>query len=306
MNVLLVGGESAGLQTLKAITATPHTLVGVLPSQSKNGFAGATVEGLARKLGVPTWSATCVRDPQFASVVAAAQVDVLLNVHSLYLIDAAVLQAPRLGCFNLHPGPLPECAGLNAPSWAIQRGEQMHGVTVHWMAPGIDTGPLAYSERFPIDDADTGLSVALRCIRLGVRLVETLLHTAATDAAAIPRIPQDLCKRRYFGAGPPDNGRLTWSASARQVRDFVRAADYRPFPSPWGHPQTRANGGELAVVAASCTGRSTKEAPGTIGVRSERGVEVACSDEWLLVRDVQEAGRYQPAAAVLRSGERLS
>jgi methionyl-tRNA formyltransferase len=303
---MLVGGESAGLQTLKAIAATSHTLVGVLPSPSRNGFAGASVEGLARKLGVPIWSATCVRDPAFATVVADAQVDVLLNVHSLYLIDAAVLQTPRLGCFNLHPGPLPEFAGLNAPSWAIQRGERMHGVTVHWMAAGIDTGPLAYFERFPIDDADTGLSVALKCIRLGVRLVETLLVIAATDAAAIPRIPQDLDKRRYFGAGPPDKGRLTWSASARHVRDFVRAADYRPFPSPWGHPRTTTDGRELAVVAASCTGRATDVPPGTIGLRSEQGVEVACGDEWLLVREVQDEGRYQPAAAALESIERLS
>ena len=60
-----------------------------------------------------------------------------------------VLEAPRIGSFNLHPGPLPEYAGLNAPSWAIYHGEQEHRVTLHWLDAGIDTGPIAYgAERF--------------------------------------------------------------------------------------------------------------------------------------------------------------
>ena len=68
-------------------------------------------------------------------------VDLLLNVHSLYLIARrTVVAAPRIGSFNLHPGPLPEYAGLNTPSWAIYNGEREHGVTVHWMEPGVDTG----------------------------------------------------------------------------------------------------------------------------------------------------------------------
>jgi methionyl-tRNA formyltransferase len=305
VRLLLVGGESAGLQALKAIAATSHTLVGVLPSMPKSGFAGASVADLARKLGAPTWPAESVRDPAFAAVVAEAQVDLLLNVHSLYLINRAVLAAPRLGCFNLHPGPLPECAGLNAPSWAIQRGERAHGVTLHWMAAGIDTGPVAYCERFPIEDTDTGLSVALKCTRLGARLVETLLHAAASDPASIPRIPQDLGARRYFSAGPPDDGRIAWSAPARAISNFVRAADYRPFQAPWPHPRTRAGGREFGLASVRPTGRPSNAPPGWIGAVSDAGVEVACGDEWLLVREVQEQSRYQPAAASFASLTRL-
>jgi len=61
-------------------------------------------------------------------------------------VPEAVLGVPARGAWNLHPGPLPRYAGLNAPSWAIYRGEQRHGVTVHRMDRGIDTGDIAYQE----------------------------------------------------------------------------------------------------------------------------------------------------------------
>ena len=225
----------------------------------------------------------------------------LLNVHSLYIIDRAVLEAPRLGCFNLHPGPLPECAGLNAPSWAIQQGARTHGVSLHWMVPTIDMGPIAYAERFPIDDTDSGLSLSLKCIRAGMPLVEKLLHTAACGFEAIPRVPQNPADRRYFSAGPPDEGRLSWARPARQVFDLVRAADYRPFKSPWRHPRTVAHGREFGIVSARCTGRPASARPGSIGDATDDGVEVACGDEWLLVREVEDEGRYQRAALAFES-----
>ena len=174
MNLILVGGESAGLQALKAILRTSHQLVAVLAAPSQSGFAGASVTGLANKLGVPVWPAARVRDPELGAVIRDASVDLILNVHSLYLVHPEVLHAPRIGCFNLHPGSLPGYAGLNSPSWAIYNGERSHGVTLHWMMKGIDVGPIAFQERFPIEDADTGLSLALKCVRAGIPLIEEL------------------------------------------------------------------------------------------------------------------------------------
>ena len=306
MNVMLVGGEAAGLHTLNAVVRANHTLVAVLVAPSQNDFSGASLLASAQKQGVPTWAAARVRDPEFAGVVRASAVDLLLNVHSLYLVNPAVLEAPRLGCFNLHPGPLPECAGLNAPSWAIHHGERTHGVTLHWMSAAVDTGPIAYCDRFPIDASDTGLTLALKCVRAGLPLVEKLLQVAATDATAIPRITQNFAERRYFAAGPPSEGRLNWTGTARQIFDFVRACDYRPFQSPWNHPRTRGGDREFGIVASQLTGRRTSERPGTVGYASAAGVEVACGDEWLLVRDVEEAGRYERASVALFSIHSLS
>jgi methionyl-tRNA formyltransferase len=234
-------------------------------------------------------------------------VDLLLNVHSLYLIAGEVVAAPRIGSFNLHPGPLPEYAGLNTPSWAIYNGEPRHGVTVHWMEPGVDTGAIAYEASFELTDSDTGLSVSARCVREGVPLIERLLETAAEDPAAIPKDEQDLSRRHYYKrAEVPDAGRVVWSRPAQRIVDFVRASDYFPFASPWGSPATSLEGEELAVLKASRTGEPTQAPPGTVGEARERGIPVAAADEWVLVERVLQGGRAQPAAEVLRPGLTLT
>jgi methionyl-tRNA formyltransferase len=247
-----------------------------------------------------------VRDPALADWIRDHEVDLLLNVHSLYVIRPEVVAAPRIGSFNLHPGPLPELAGLNAPSWAIYLGERSHGVTVHWMAPGIDTGAIAFEERFDLGDDDTGLSVSVACVRRGVPLVLRLLAAAAEGgAAAIPAIEQDLSRRRYFGREVPQEGRLDWAQPARRVVDFVRACDFLPFPSPWGHPRTTLGGRELAVVKASATGEPADDVPGTVGEARAAAVLVAAGDEWVLVRRVHADGALVDPASVLRPGDRL-
>ena len=101
--------------------------------------------------------------------------DLLLNVHALSVLPAELVAAPRIGSFNLHPGPLPGYAGLNAPSWAIYHGEKTHAVTVHWMDGGIDTGPIAYQSELEITDEDRGFTLSAKCVRAGLPMLQDLL-----------------------------------------------------------------------------------------------------------------------------------
>lgn len=292
--------ESAGIQVLRTLAGSPHELVAVMTAPPTRG-GGASVGGVAEQLGATIEPSERVREPVTADWIREQEVDLLLNVHSLYLIAGEVVGAPRIGSFNLHPGPLPEYAGLNTPSWAIYNGEQQHGVTVHWMEPGVDTGDIAFESRFDLTESDTGLSVSARCVREGVPLIERLLETAAADPAAIPRAKQDLSRRRYYRrADIPDDGRILWERPAKRIVDLVRAADYFPFPSPWGIPSATVGGVELSVLKASRTGEPADAPPGTVGTTRERGVPVAAADEWVLVERVQmEGGKPAPAGEVL-------
>jgi UDP-4-amino-4-deoxy-L-arabinose formyltransferase/UDP-glucuronic acid dehydrogenase (UDP-4-keto-hexauronic acid decarboxylating) len=268
---------------------------------------GATVASVARTLDVPVLPSETVRDPGLAGFIVDEQVDLLLNVHSLFVVNPEVVRAPRIGSFNLHPGPLPEYAGLNSPSWAIYRGERSHAVTVHWMDPEIDAGPVAYEARFDITEDDTGLSVSAKCVRHGLPLVDQLLDAAAADSAAIPRLPQDISRRQYFRRGEiPDDGKIVWSRSARHLVDLVRACDYFPFPSPWREPLARLGERELAVLKASRTDEPTEALPGTAREAAGDAVAVATGDEWILVHRVRLNGRPVPAAEVLDPGDRLA
>ena len=276
--------------------AAGHRLVYVL---SDGTGTGATAASEAEKEKIPLRPASEVKDPRLAERLREDAVDLLLNVHSLHLVHPEVLAAPRIGSFNLHPGPLPEYAGLSVPSWAIYHGEERHGVTLHWMEAEVDAGAIAYEKRFEIGREDTGLSLSAKCVKEGMPLVERLLEDAARGA--VPATPQDLSRRRWFGREPPHGGRLPFELPARRIVDLVRASDYSPFPSPWGHPCARLEGREVEVMRASATGLAVDEPPGSVG---PQGV-VAAIDEWVVLERILVDGQRANPEEVLQAGMRF-
>jgi UDP-4-amino-4-deoxy-L-arabinose formyltransferase/UDP-glucuronic acid dehydrogenase (UDP-4-keto-hexauronic acid decarboxylating) len=303
LNVMIVGAESAAVQVLRGAVAEGHRVVAVLAEPT----TGAGLARVAEELGLPVDDARRVKDPAFGAWIAERGIDLLLNVHSLSIAKAEVVSAPRIGSFNLHPGPLPAYAGLNVVTWAIANGETSHGVTLHWMVPGIDMGDIAYDARFPISDDDTGLSVFSECIRVGVPLVFELLRQAAEDPAAIPSRPHVGERRLYLRADVPDDGWIDWSRPARHVHDLIRASDFGPFPSPCGHPLSLLGSSEVGLVGSSLTRRGRGDAPpGTVGPAAGGAATIAAGDEWVSVRSVVVDGRRERAPEVLSEGARLA
>jgi len=174
MRIALLCEEAAGLRTLQLLARSPHEIVAVLTS------SGSATWNWAQKLGLAPLPAGRVREADFAEALARLRVELLLNVHSLYIVPKAVLRVPAHGAYNLHPGALPEYAGLNAPSWAIYHGEAFHGVTLHRMEPGIDTGPIAFQTRFRLDDERAARA------RVRARLRLPAVRLAVGDAAGEP------------------------------------------------------------------------------------------------------------------------
>ncbi len=305
LNVLLVGAEGAAVQVLQGLVERGHPPVAVLAEIARG--TGVSLAQRAEAIGLPVLEARDhVVDPGFAAWIAEREVDVLLNVHSLSIVHDDVTRAPAIGSFNLHPGPLPAYAGMNVVTWAIVRGETSHGVTLHWMDAGVDTGAVAYAVRFPVAADDTGLSVFTRCVREGVPLVFRLLDAAAEDPASIPRVRQEGERTVYLRRQVPNEGRVDWDRPARAVHDLVRGCDFGPFPSPCGHPATRAAAGVVGVLGSVRTGTACTAPPGTVGEPADDAATVATADEWLGVRAVILDGRRAAAAGVLRPGERLA
>ena len=306
LNVLLAGEEAAGIMMFRKLLATDHRLVAVLTTPAGASARGASLWSVATSAGIRTLPAKLVKDPAFADVIRSEQVDVLLNVHSLHIITEPVLRAPRLGAFNLHPGPLPRYAGLNGVSWAIYRGERVYGVTVHQMVPALDAGPIAEQALFPIEDSDTALSLATKCVRVGIPLMEKLLNKLSAADGAVNWTAQDPQLREVFGRNVPDAARVVWTRNATDIVNLVRACDYYPLPSPWGC--ARATRGDLVVgiVKATRTGERTDALPGMVGGPSGPSVRIACADEWVNVSKIHFENHFTDASTVLTAGQRLA
>ncbi|HEY9013772.1 MAG TPA: formyltransferase family protein, partial [Gemmatimonadales bacterium] len=301
---LLIAEEAAGVQALRMVAGSPHEVVAVMSRGAGQGAVGATVAGVASRLGYRLWPARKSREPGFAEMLRQEGVDLLLNVQAHHILPPDVVAAPRIGSFNLHLGPLPKYAGLNAPSWAIYHGEQVHAVTVHWMDQGINSGPVAYAAVIPIDDDDTGLTLSARCVRAGLPLLHDLLHDASQGT--VPSSPQPQGPRRHYGQEIPHQGRVIWTESAARIVNFIRACDYAPFASPWGVPRAYLSGREVVLLKVSATGERSNVPPGTVGRRIGTDVLVAARDEWIKVRRIQVGSAALSPADALREGERFA
>lgn len=287
--------------------ASGHQVAGVLTTPGE--ARGSSAWRLARDEGIELHDPAALGEAAFADRIVSAGIDLLINVHSLHIADAAVVEAPRLGGFNLHPGPLPDYRGLNAPSWAIYDGRDRHAVTLHWMTPEVDCGPIAYESRFEIGPSDTGLRVSSRCVSLGIGLIERLLEDAVNGR--IPRGAQADRHTVWHGREAPNGGWVDWHEPAWRIAALIRAADFHPLPSPWGRVKTGLAGKQIELVEAEAVDRQPPAAeaitgePGQVTARSGTAVEVETGSGRLSVRRLRIGGETVAAADRLEPGDRL-
>lgn len=305
MNILLAAEESAGVQTVKFLSNSTHNLKGVL-THTGSPEKGAPVAALAEKLGYTTMPATLVREPAFSDWVTENEIDLLLNVHSLFVICTEVIEAVKLGAYNLHPGPLPQYAGLNAPSWAVYNQEPQHGVTLHKIVDKIDAGNIIDEALFPITATDTGLTVSMKCVKHGIPLIEKFLDNIE-KGGTISGKKQDLSRRNYYRANQiPNNGQIEWGSSASRIDAFVRACNYSPFPSPWGHPYTFLDGEKISILKVGITDIPCNVHPGTVGETVDGAASIAASDYWVTVNRCMVNGVHVDADSKLSPGDVLT
>ncbi len=307
MNILFIGAESAGLHTFRLLENSNHTLKGILTDPDNgNKRMGAGIEGIAQKLGYTVKPAKLITDPHFASWIAENNIDVLLNVHSLQVICPEVIDATRVGAFNLHPGPLPQYAGMNAPSWAVYHQNTQHAVTLHRITDTIDAGEIIYEAAFPISDQDTGLTVSTKCIQLGLSLVEQFLEDLEQTPVNLPGRPQDLAERHYYNRGRiPGGGRIQWTDSARKIDAFVRACNYAPFTLPWGRPSTLLGDKKISIMKTEVSDKISNIAPGTVGTSINGKTSIATADNWILIERCEVDGDFLSVDTILEAGMTL-
>lgn len=290
------------MKALRVLARSGHAIVGVFTTRE----ADTAVYRFATEQGYRVWPAEFVRDERAVEALQGCNVDLLLNVHSLYIIHRSLIETPRIGAFNLHPSALPRLAGLNSISWAIYRGEKMHGVTLHHLTPGIDRGAIAYQRTFPLNDTDTPVALMARCAEHGAEIIRELLDTAARDPNQIPATPQNFTERDYHGPETPNDAWVDWRESSEAILRFVRACDYHPYRSPWGHPRSMVGSREVHIVKAQAVREPCTAMPGALDLGPDGSVRAAAGDAWIALSRVRIDGRRAAPTELLDLGRRFS
>lgn len=204
-------------------------LVDALPPALADTAPAASFHGLARRHGVDLSVFDAL--PDAASRLAALAPDLVIVARFSHLFDAAALAVPRFGLLNLHPGHLPRYAGLHAPLRSVLEGETTLACSAHWIAPGIDDGPLLAVHPVPFDPAHGLYTQIGDLYAAALPTVQAVLADCAAGQRP-PGTPQDRRLRRYRSLPDADAFRAFAARGLRLWSPDVYRAQLTAFLPP--------------------------------------------------------------------------
>jgi methionyl-tRNA formyltransferase len=241
------------------------------------------VEREARRLKLPVFTPKTLRDAEAQVTFQSHQADAAVVVAYGLILPKAVLDAPKLGCFNVHASLLPRWRGAAPINRAVMAGDAESGVTIMKMDEGLDTGAMAMVDRAQITADMTAGDLHDLLSRLGADLMARTL--AAVERASLTLTPQPAKGVTYAEKISKSETRVDWTRSWSEVHDHIRGLS--PFPGAW----FELDGVRVKVL------RATKgEGSGAPGTLLDDRLTIACGDGAVRLTQVQRAGK-QPMAA---------
>jgi methionyl-tRNA formyltransferase len=263
MRIAFMGTPDFAVQTLAELVAAGHEVAAVYsqpPAPRGRGQAlkPSPVHAFAESLGLPVRTPLSMKTPEEIEAFQALDLDAAVIVAYGQILVKAVLDAPRLGCFNLHASLLPRWRGAAPIQRAIMAGDQVTGVQVMHMSEGLDEGPVLLSETVTIDPLDTSASLHERLAVVGAHLAPRAL-AAVERGAAVERV-QPLDGITYAKKIKPAEARIDWSLPAAQVDCHIRGLS--PFPGAWF--EVPGDKGPVRVKALLSRTEDGSGAPGAV------------------------------------------
>jgi methionyl-tRNA formyltransferase len=292
LRLIFMGTPEFAVPTLRDLVAHGHRIVAVYTRAAKPAGRGmklqlSAVEEEARRLGVAVLTPATLKTPEALEQFRAYQADAAVVVAYGMILPQAILDAPRLGCFNLHASLLPRWRGAAPINRAIMAGDDATGVMVMKMAAGLDTGDVAMAERTTISDTMTAADLHDVLAPLGADLMVRAL--AALERGMLQLVPQGKEGVTYADKIDKAETRIDWNKQAREVLRHIHGLS--PFPGAWC--EMPLEGAPVRVKILRC---QTADGTGAPGELLGDDLTVSCKEGALRILELQRAGK-QPMKA---------
>ncbi|GFN31986.1 methionyl-tRNA formyltransferase [Paenibacillus xylaniclasticus] len=304
MKIVFMGTPDFAVPSLERILADGYEVTAVItqpdrPKGRKRELTPPPVKEAALRLGIPVYQPERMRSEEAAALVESLQPDLIVTAAYGQILPRAVLNTPRLGCINVHGSLLPKYRGGAPIQRAIINGEKVTGVTIMYMAEGLDTGDMISRVEVPIEDTDTSGTLFAKLSEAGAELLGKTLPSIENGTAS--RTPQDHDEATYAPNLSREDERIDWSKSARQLYDQVRGL------SPMAGAFTLWNGEPFKVWRCEVDSASGAGSlpPGAVLSADAEGIVVQTGAGTLRLLEIQPAGKKAMAAADWLKGARL-
>ena len=288
MRLIFMGTPDFAVPTLVQLAAAGHEVVAVYSRAAKPAGRGmdlqlTPVEREAQRLALPVHTPKTLKDDRVQAAFRAHKADAAVVVAYGLILPKPVLEAPRLGCFNVHASLLPRWRGAAPINRAIMAGDAESGITIMQMNEGLDTGAMAMAERVAIGADMTAGELHDALARLGADVA--LRALAALDRGSLKVTPQPAQGVTYAEKISKKETRIDWSKPWQTVHNHVRGLSL--FPGAWFEL------GGVRVKALRSTKGDGKAEPGTV---LDDRLTIACGEGAVRLIQVQRAGK-QPMGA---------
>ncbi len=298
MKIIFAGTPDFAVPTLKALLASEHIVCAVYsqpdrPSGRGRKLVPSPVKVLAQSQGTPVHQPETLKNPQELERLHALNADLMVIAAYGLILPKAVLQAPALGCINIHASLLPRWRGAAPIQRAILAGDTVTGVTIIQVEPRLDAGPMLYKVSCPIFASATAGDLQNRLAHLGAAALMETLPAIATGTIKHER--QDETAATYAHKVDKQEAVLDWTRSAAELERAVRAFN------PWPVAETCYHGKTLRIWKAQALEQAAVGAPGDL-LESTRTMDVSTGAGVLRLLEVQlPGGKPMPAQAFLNA-----
>ena len=303
MRIVFMGTPGFAIPPLERLYNEGHDIAAVVtrPDRPRNRGMKVTscpVKEYAVSKGIPVYQPETLRDGVLTGILSELKCELIAVVAFGKLLPVDMLNVPSFGCVNLHGSLLPKYRGASPIQWAVLNGETETGVTAMYMAEELDAGDILGIKKTAIDPDETMGELYARLMALGADLLMETIDAISRNATV--RIPQNTDEVTYAPPMSKSMSPIDWTRDAHSIKCQVRGLN--PWPVA-----TIAIGDKTYKVFTVAIGEGRRaEAPGTIISTGVQGIEIACADGSIIIKELQAPGGKRMKAADFLRGNTLT
>ena len=300
MRIIYAGTPDFSVAALDALISSSHQVIAVYTQPDRPAGRGrepkaSPVKEKALQHAIPVYQPSSLKEPEAQQVLVALDADLMIVTAYGLLLPIEVLQAPRLGCINIHASLLPRWRGAAPIQRAILAGDKTTGITIMQMDQGLDTGDMLAVTECEIGAEDTGSSLHDKLMALGAQALMSALPAIATQT--ISRVQQHDADACYASKLNKAEAAIDWQQSALEIERAIRA--YNSWPVAYCSYLKKNKSSVLRLWQADVLApdHAVKQSPGTVIAESAQGIDVATGDGVLRITELQAEGKRKMLVA---------